>query len=188
MMQQYYRAKKEAGDALLMFRMGDFYELFHDDAKTAARVLGITLTSRSKGEGAIPMAGVPVKAYEGYVQSLIRAGFRVAVCDQVEDAAAAKGLVDRKVTRIVTAGTVFEDDLLVAGASNFLLAIVPGEVCGLAWIDVSTGDFRVTAVDRGAPGRRGPRASTRWRSCCPNRLWIGGLLWSPEPRAAPWRR
>ena len=147
MMQQYARAKKEAGDALLFFRMGDFYELFHDDAKVAARVLGITLTARSKGEGAIPMAGVPVKAYEGYLHTLIRGGHRVAICDQVEDPAQAKGLVERRVTRIVTAGTLYEDDLLDRGASNYLAAVSPrGDRVGLAWIEMSTGAFRVCDV------------------------------------------
>ena len=158
MMQQYYRAKKDAGDALLLFRMGDFYELFHDDAKVAARVLGITLTARSKGDDGVPMAGVPVKAYEGYVQTLIGKGYRVAICDQVEDPKTAKGIVDREVTRIVTAGTVWEDDLLRPGASNWLLAVWPpagagsgstakGEArAGLAWLDLSTGDFRVASV------------------------------------------
>src|SRR5262245_25483794 len=89
-MQQYLRAKKEAGDALLFFRLGDFYELFHEDARVAARVLGLVLTAR----GRIPMAGVPVKAYEGYVHTLLQAGHRVAVCDQVEEARLAKGLVE----------------------------------------------------------------------------------------------
>src|SRR6185436_19136399 len=87
MMEQYGQAKREAGDALLLFRMGDFYELFGEDAKIASRALGITLTSRSQGEGAVPMAGVPVKAYQGYLQQLIRAGFRVAICDQMQDPA-----------------------------------------------------------------------------------------------------
>jgi DNA mismatch repair protein MutS len=147
MMEQYFRAKAEAPDALLFFRMGDFYELFGDDAEAAARVLGIALTSRSKGEGAIPMAGVPAKAHEGYLQQLIREGFRVAICDQMEDPRLAKGLVERQVTRIVTAGTVFEDDLLDRRTSNWLLAVAPeGERAGLAWLDVSTGDFRVADV------------------------------------------
>src|SRR5262245_39339084 len=147
MMEQYGQAKREAGDALLFFRMGDFYELFGEDARTASRVLGITLTSRSQGEGAMPMAGVPVKAHQGYLQQLIRAGFRVAICDQMEEAALAKGLVDRQVTRIVTAGTVLEDDLLERGASNYLLGLAPhGERCGLAWLDVSTGAFTVGEV------------------------------------------
>ncbi|HZJ71818.1 MAG TPA: hypothetical protein VFF36_12875, partial [Planctomycetota bacterium] len=147
MMEQYGQAKREAGDALLFFRMGDFYELFGEDAKIASRALGITLTARSQGEGAVPMAGVPVKAYQGYLQQLIRAGFRVAICDQMEDPALAKGLVDRQVTRIVTAGTVFEDDLLERGASNYLLGLAPqGDCCGLAWLDVSTGAFTVAEV------------------------------------------
>ncbi|HVQ26795.1 MAG TPA: DNA mismatch repair protein MutS [Planctomycetota bacterium] len=147
MMEQYGQAKREAGDALLFFRMGDFYELFGEDAKIASRALGITLTARSQGEGAVPMAGVPVKAYQGYLQQLIRAGFRVAICDQMEDPALAKGLVDRQVTRIVTAGTVFEDDLLERGASNYLLGLAPqGDRCGLAWLDVSTGAFSVAEV------------------------------------------
>jgi DNA mismatch repair protein MutS len=148
MMEQYLRAKKEAPDALLFFRMGDFFEMFGEDAKVASRVLGITLTSRGKGEGSLPMAGVPVKAHEGYLHQLIRAGFRVAICDQVEEPSKAKGLVDRQVTRIVTAGTVFEDDLLERGTSNYLLAIAPHEQrCGLAWLDISTGAFFVSEVD-----------------------------------------
>ncbi|MGQ0552269.1 MAG: DNA mismatch repair protein MutS [Planctomycetota bacterium] len=147
MMDQYLAAKSEAPDALLFFRMGDFYELFGEDARIASRVLGIVLTSRSKGEGSLPMAGVPVKAYQGYLQQLLRAGFRVALCDQVEDPKLAKGLVERRVTRIVTAGTVFEDDLLERGTSNYLLAVLPeAQHCGLAWLDVSTGDFRVAVV------------------------------------------
>jgi len=147
MMEQYLRAKAEAPDALLLFRMGDFYELFGEDAVTASRVLGITLTSRSKGEGAIPMAGVPFRAHEGYLQQLIRAGHRVALCDQMEDPRLAQGLVDRQVTRIVTAGTLLEDDLLDRRASNWLLAVQPdGERCGLAWLDVSTGAFSVADV------------------------------------------
>lgn len=147
MMRQYFAAKKEVGDALLFFRMGDFYELFYEDAKIASRALGLTLTARSKdkGDAAIPMAGVPVKAYDGYLQQLIRDGHRVALCDQVQDPREAKGIVERAVTRIVTAGTVYEDDLLDRRANNHLLAVVPGddELCGLAWIDVSTGRFRV---------------------------------------------
>jgi len=154
MMEQYLRAKAEAPDALLFFRMGDFYELFGEDAKIASRALGITLTSRAKGEGALPMAGVPVKAYEGYLAQLIRQGFRVAICDQMSDPKLAKGIVDRAVTRIVTAGTLYEDDLLDRRTSNWLLAIAPGTsrdaddgaTCGLAWLDVSTGDFRAVDV------------------------------------------
>jgi len=154
MMRQFNKAKRAHPDALLFFRMGDFYELFYDDAKTASRVLGIALTSRSKGEGGIPMAGVPVKAYEQYLFKLIRAGHKVAICDQIEDPREAKGLVDRAVTRIVTAGTITEEELLDRARSNFLLAVSPGTArdgggraaAGLAWIDMSTGAFHTSAA------------------------------------------
>ncbi len=142
MMKQYQDAKAACPDALLLFRMGDFYELFHDDAKTAARVLGLALTSRDKGENATPMAGFPYHQLESYLGKLIAAGFRAAICDQVEDAKAAKGLVRREVTRVVTAGTVTDDALLDPRTSNYLAAIVPdGSVVGLAWVELSTGRF-----------------------------------------------
>jgi DNA mismatch repair protein MutS len=115
MMQQYQDAKAACPDALLLFRMGDFYEMFHDDAKTAARVLNLALTSRDKGENPVPMAGFPYHQLESYLGKLIAAGLRVAICDQMEDAKAAKGLVRREVTRIVTAGTVTDDALLDRG-------------------------------------------------------------------------
>src|SRR5215510_9070540 len=108
MLQQYFGVKRLHPDALLFFRMGDFFELFFEDAKVAARVLGIALTSRSK-EQDLPMAGVPVRSVDGYLRKLIQAGHTVVVCDQVEDARHAKGLVDRQVTRIVTAGTILEE-------------------------------------------------------------------------------
>ncbi len=150
MMKQFNMAKREHPDALIFFRMGDFYELFYDDAKVASRLLGIALTSRSKGDPVIPMAGVPVKAYEQYLFKLIRAGHKVAICDQMEDPRDAKGIVDRAVTRIVTAGTITEEELLDGARSNFLLAVSPGtgrgrdsagRLMGLAWIDMSTGSF-----------------------------------------------
>jgi DNA mismatch repair protein MutS len=102
MMRQYEEAKAACGDCILLFRMGDFYELFYEDAKTAARVLGLTLTSRDKGENPIPMAGFPHHQLEGYLGKLIRQGYRAAVCEQVEDPREAKGIVKREVTRIVT--------------------------------------------------------------------------------------
>lgn len=146
MMQQYHDAKQAAGDALLLFRMGDFYELFFDDAKTAARLLGLSLTSRDKGENPIPMAGFPHHQLDGYLSKIIAAGMRAAVCDQVEDARQAKGLVKRDITRIVSRGTITDDTLLDPQSSNFLLSIVGGPRCGLAWIDVSTGLFAATVV------------------------------------------
>src|SRR5688572_30479043 len=123
MMQQYQDAKAACGDALLLFRMGDFYELFFDDAKTASRVLGLALTSRDKGENPVPMAGFPYHQLEGYLGKLIAAGFRAAVCEQVEDPKLAKGLVKREVTRVVSPGTLTDDALLDPRESNFLAAV-----------------------------------------------------------------
>ena len=150
MMRQYEEAKAACGDALLLFRMGDFYELFHDDAKTCARVLGLTLTSRDKGENPVPMAGFPYHQLEGYLAKLIRQGFRVAVCDQVEDPREAKGIVRREVTRIVTAGTLTDEALLDPLQTNLLVAVFsakPGNadsasqaaVVGVAWTELSSG-------------------------------------------------
>ncbi len=141
MMQQYRDAKAKHPDMLLFFRMGDFYELFETDAETAHKVLGLTLTSRDKE---MPMAGFPHHQLENYLHKLLHQGFRVAVCDQVEDASQAKGLVKREVTRVVTPGTVTEDDLLDPRANNHLVAIFPTTAAastGLAWLDVSTGQF-----------------------------------------------
>src|SRR3954451_3220504 len=148
MMQQYLDAKAACGDALLLFRMGDFYELFYDDAKAAARVLGLTLTSRDKGENPIPMAGFPYHQLESYLAKLIAAGFRAAVCEQMEDPKLAKGLVKREVTRVVSPGTLTDDALLDPRQSNYLAAVaLPAhknngdDRAGLAWADLSTGRF-----------------------------------------------
>jgi DNA mismatch repair protein MutS len=147
MMEQFWAAKKEQPDALLFFRMGDFYELFHEDAKTASRELGITLTSRSKGEDAIPMAGVPVRSMEGYLMRLVRKGFKVAICEQLEDPRHVQGMVERGVVRVVTAGTLTEEDALEARENNYLLALhVAGAEAGLAWVDLSTGRMRTSEV------------------------------------------
>lgn len=150
MMQQYQDAKAACPDALLLFRMGDFYELFHDDAKVAARVLNLALTSRDKGDHAVPMAGFPYHQLESYLGKLIAAGFRAAICEQVEDPRKAKGLVKREVTRVVTPGTVTDDALLDPRESNYLAAVAPGDPTGLAWVDLSTGRFMAgsCAADR----------------------------------------
>ena len=150
MMKQYEEAKRACPDALLLFRMGDFYEMFHDDAKTAARVLNLALTSREKGENAVPMAGFPHHQLESYLAKLIAAGMRAAVCEQVEDPKLAKGLVRREVTRIVTPGTVTDDALLDPRESNFLAAVAPGDPAGMAWVELSTGRF----VAAGFPARQ----------------------------------
>lgn len=144
MMQQYRDAKARHPGMVLLFRMGDFFETFEEDAELVSRVLGLTLTTR---DGTIPMAGVPAKSVEHYLRKLLHAGHRVAVCDQVEDAALAKGLVKREVTRVVTPGTVTEDELLDAGRPNHLVALAPGRgVYGLAWVEATTGEFRAADV------------------------------------------
>jgi DNA mismatch repair protein MutS len=153
MMQQYRDAKAAAGDALLLFRMGDFYELFFEDAKTAARELGLSLTSRDKGENPVPMAGFPHHQLESYLAKIIAKGLRAAVCEQVEDPRHAKGIVKRDVTRIVSRGTVTDDALLDARTSNFLAALTISPTgCGLAWIDLSTGRYEATTAPAGRVG------------------------------------
>ena len=144
-MRQYVEQKAQAGDALLLFRMGDFYELFYDDAKTAARVLGLTLTSRSgKGDNAIPLAGLPYHALESYLPKLVHAGFKVAISEQVEDPKTAKGVVKREIVRIVTPGTLTDDALLDQSEDNYLAAVCRSDAgCGLAWVELSTGAFWV---------------------------------------------
>jgi DNA mismatch repair protein MutS len=144
MMRQYHEAKKTCGDALLLFRMGDFYELFFEDAKNAASILGLTLTSRDKSVNPIPMAGFPYHQLDGYLAKIIRAGFRAAVCEQVEDPKTAKGIVKREVTRVVTPGTVTDDELLDPSECNYLSAVIAGEKelqFGIAWVELSTGRF-----------------------------------------------
>jgi DNA mismatch repair protein MutS len=145
LMRQYSAIKKDHPSALLFFRLGDFYEMFFDDAVVAAKELQITLTSRNKEKGiAVPMCGVPFHAAEGYISKLIRKGYKVAICDQVEDARQAKKLVRREVTRVVTPGTA-EDSSLGSEENNFLAAVVSsGDRAGFAALDLSTGEFRAT--------------------------------------------
>lgn len=148
LMKQFFAAKAEHPDLLLFFRMGDFYELFYDDARKAARLLDITLTQRGSSGGApIPMAGVPVHAYEGYLARLVALGESVAVCEQIGDPALAKGLVERKVVRIVTPGTVTDEALLQERRDTLLMAVVRGKVgYGLAWADLAGGRFLANEV------------------------------------------
>jgi DNA mismatch repair protein MutS len=155
LMRQYAAIKKEHPNALLFFRLGDFYELFFDDAVLAARELQITLTSRNKEKGVdIPMCGVPYHAAEGYISKLIRRGFKVAVCEQVEDPRFAKKLVRREVTRVVTPGTA-ADSSLNAEDNNFLAAVATvGERVGFAALDLSTGEFRATEFAGESAARR----------------------------------
>jgi DNA mismatch repair protein MutS len=153
MLKQLQEAKQACPNAIVLFRMGDFYELFFDDAKTAAEVLGLALTSREKGPDAMPMAGFPCSQLDSYIAKLINAGFRVAVCEQMEDPKKAKGIVRREVVRVVTAGTVTEDTILDPRISNFLAAVslnsrTPKLEAGIAWIELSTGAFYAVTVDK----------------------------------------
>src|SRR3954471_1539102 len=148
LMRQYNSIKQQVPGTLLMFRLGDFYEMFFEDAVTAARELEITLTARNKEKGnAIPMCGVPFHAAEGYISRLIQKGYRVAICDQVEDPRFAKKLVKREVTRIVTPGTAMDANLVRSRENNYLAAVGRGDgKAALAHVDVSTGEFRVTEM------------------------------------------
>jgi len=164
MLQRYMEVKAETPGTILLFRMGDFYELFFEDAVLAAKVLGLTLTSRDKGStNPVPMAGFPFHALEGYLKKLIHAGHRAAICDQVEDPRTAKGMVRREITRIVTPGTLTDETLLDPRASNYIAAVCPikGAV-GLAWLDVSTGRFQCVEL-RDAPARLRSRLAARAR-------------------------
>ena len=149
LMQQYREIKSRHQDAILFFRMGEFYEMFYDDAETASRMLGLTLTSRNNGGASdVPLAGVPVKAAADYVRRLVQQGFRVAICEQVEDPRLAKGIVRREVIETVTPGAAFADDLLDGARNNYICAIaVVDEMFGVAAADISTGELRLAVVD-----------------------------------------
>jgi DNA mismatch repair protein MutS len=170
LMAQFLAEKAKHPEALLFFRMGDFYELFFEDAVAASQALGIALTKRGQHQGQdIPMCGVPHHAADSYLSKLIRSGFKVAVCEQMEDPALAKkrgskSIVHRSVIRVVTPGTVTEESILDARAANRLAGVVPGKDAAkddwaLAWADISTGEFavqtlpaaRLGACRRGAP-------------------------------------
>src|SRR6266852_3472201 len=148
MMQQYLRIKGEHQHILLFYRMGDFYEMFYDDAEKASRLLDITLTSRGVSAGApVKMAGVPVHSVEQYLAKLVRLGESVAICEQIGDPALAKGPVDRQVTRIVTPGTLTDSSLLEDKADNILLALTRDKsTVGLAWLSLASGTLRVAEV------------------------------------------
>ncbi len=187
-MRQYLDVKRQHRDAIVFFRMGDFYEMFYEDALTAARALELTLTSRAKDSSgeAIPMCGVPYHAAETYITRLIRKGYRVAICDQVEDPRKAKGIVKREVTRVVSPGTFTDGSYLDARETALLAAIAPGgngSGAGLAIVDVSTGEFVAAefhgrgraGVARGRSRPAPPAGSARRRrvrrGAAPDRMW-----------------
>jgi len=185
LMRQYNAIKERYPNALLLFRLGDFYELFFEDAVVASKELQITLTSRNKEKGvAIPMCGVPYHAAEGYIAKLVRRGYRVAICDQIEDPRLAKKLVKREVTRVVTPGTAIDSQMLEPRENNYLAAVAErdGNV-GVAFVDLSTGDFRATEFS-------GPEASSRLQEeldrMRPSELLVASRPTSPaDPRSAP---
>ncbi len=149
LMRQYHAVKQQTPNALLFFRLGDFFEMFFEDAVTASRELEITLTSRNKEKGEpIPMCGVPAHSAENYIARLLQKGYRVAICDQVEDPKTTKQLVKREITRIVTPGTTTEASVLRAGENNYLAAMLRREGrAGVAYADITTGEFRATEID-----------------------------------------
>ena len=149
MMAQYMEIKSRYADAVLLFRMGDFYEMFHEDAHLASRLLGLTLTSRDRGPSdGVPLAGLPWHSAEPYIAKLLKAGHKVAICEQVSDAPAKNGLMDRRVVEVLTPGTALQDGLLESGANNFVAAVrLEGDRVGFAAADISTGEFLVGEAD-----------------------------------------
>ena len=154
MMRQYIRMKELHPDCLLFFRLGDFYEMFADDAKLASRELDLTLTSRDHGKHAkpeeerVPMCGIPYHASEAYIARLIAKGYKVAICEQMEDPALAKGLVDRDIIRIITPGTVMTSSMLEEGRNNFICAVYRDSAgTGLCFCDISTGEAEATSFE-----------------------------------------
>ena len=156
LMQQYQSIKSRYPHALLLFRLGDFYELFYEDAILASKELQITLTSRNREKGQpIPMCGVPYHAADGYVARLIRAGFKIAICDQMEQPGPGKKIVRREVVRVITPGTATDGAVLDARENNYLASVAQhpsGSPIGLAFVDLSTGEFQATEF-------AGPRAA-----------------------------
>ena len=192
MMEQYIEIKAANPDCLLFYRMGDFYEMFFDDAETASRALGIVLTKRGKHQGRdIPMCGVPVVRADEYLHRLIALGHRVAVCEQLEDPAEAKkrgskSVVLRDVIRLVTPGTLTEDTLLDAKRNNYLLAVARARTSGddsrfaLAWIDISTGEFRIAECERGSLSAEIARLE-------PSEILVSDVLYADTELVPLWR-
>ena len=156
MKRQYYKIKEQCPDCLLFFRLGDFYEMFDEDAKLASKELDLALTTRDRGkpeEEQTPMCGVPFHSSEAYIARLIAKGYKVAICEQLEDPAAATGLVDRGVIRIITPGTVTDSSMLEEGKSNYLCALwLEGDEGAAAFCDISTGEFCVQGFSAEAAG------------------------------------
>jgi len=179
LLRQYQSIKEKAQDCLLLYRMGDFYELFYDDALAAARVLGLTLTTRnSQDENAAPLAGFPYHALEKYLPRLIHAGYKVAICEQTEDPAQATGIVKRDIIEIITRGTALLENCLDAKTNNYLVALNPGPFWGMSTLDLSTGQFRVC---------EGPEEQIFSElSRLPVSEWLIAENWTPPPHLSNW--
>ena len=153
MMQQYLDIKAQNPDSILFFRLGDFYEMFNEDAKLVSKELDLTLTTRDRNKPAeerVPMCGVPYHSCDSYIARLIAKGYKVAICEQTEDPAQAKGLVDRDIIRVVTPGTVISSSMLEEGKNNFLASIYADSAgFGLCFCDLSTGEVHATALPAG---------------------------------------
>lgn len=150
MMRQYFDIKKDQQDAILFFRLGDFYEMFYGDAEIAARELDLTLTGRGKDKSRMPMCGIPYHAADNYILRLIKKGYKIAVCEQVEDPALSKGLTKREVVKVITPGTITDEKLLPAAETNYLVGIVKSDLkedlYGLSYVEASTGEFKLTTI------------------------------------------
>ncbi|MFC1767595.1 DNA mismatch repair protein MutS, partial [Candidatus Margulisiibacteriota bacterium] len=147
MMKQYKEIKNAHKDAILFFRLGDFYEMFYDDAVLASKELEITLTGRGQDEKRMPMCGIPFHAADSYVSKLIGRGYKVAICEQVEDPKQAKGIVRREVIKVITPGTVLDTKMLEEKSNNYLAGVsFDKDIIGFAYIDVSTGEFKATEI------------------------------------------
>ncbi len=148
LLKQYLDIKKEYKDTILLFHIGDFYETFYDDAKITSKTLNITLTSKPMGKGVrVPLAGIPIKASNSYIDKLIRAGLKVAICEQVEDPKTSKGLVKREVVEVITRGTLMRPSLLTEKDNNYIASVVrAGDIFGIAFSDISTGEFQAGEV------------------------------------------
>ncbi|MBQ6568961.1 MAG: hypothetical protein IJL87_01750 [Clostridia bacterium] len=155
MMKQYLEIKQQYPNCIIFYRVGDFYEMFFDDAKTASRELELVLTGKDCGlEERAPMCGVPFHAYESYAAKLVSRGYKVGICEQMEDPALAKGLVKRSVIRIITPGTVLENSMLEEGKNNYLCAIaLRADEAGLCFADVSTGEVLATCISEGVENK-----------------------------------
>ena len=148
LMQQYREIKEQNKDSILFFRLGDFYEMFFDDAVIASKELGITLTSRNKEKDQdVPLAGIPYHSSASYISKLVQKGYKVAICEQVEDPKLAKGIVKREVVRVITPGTVLDLDYLDSKSNNYLLGFVVNKYAlGVSYLDITTGEFKTTEI------------------------------------------